>query len=149
MMHDREFHLCRTSLTRARRAHAALPWRSRAWRRTAAALAGAFALGWSSAAPAALIELKESAEVATAIVHLGQVAHIHDDDEKLVERLAAVTLFPAPTVGRTKAVEFETIRTRLVSLGFTLSDIEFSGSSLVTVSGTRSDDGSFEEGSSA
>jgi flagella basal body P-ring formation protein FlgA len=118
-------------------------------RRTAAALAGAFVLAWSSAAPAALIELKESAEVATAIVHLGQVAHIHDDDEKLVERLAAVTLFPAPTVGRTKAVEFETIRTRLVSLGFTLSDIEFSGSSLVTVSGTRSDEGSFEEGSSA
>jgi flagella basal body P-ring formation protein FlgA len=96
----------------------------------------------SSTAGAALIELKETAAISTAVVRLGQVSVIHDADEKLVERLAGVTLFPAPSVGKSKAVDFETIRERLTSQGFNVSELEFSGSSTVTVSGVRSDDDS-------
>lgn len=111
-------------------------------------LAAIASLAWTTAARAAVLELKESATVATTIVCLGQVARIHDTDEKLVERLAAVTLFPAPPAGKTKVVEFETIRERLLSQGFALSNIEFSGSSQVRVSGGRPDDGSNQDGNS-
>ena len=104
----------------------------------AACLFASLALSSSgSTASAAIIELKAQSSVSTAVVQLGHVAQIHDSDEKVVARLAAVTLFPAPGPGRTKAVDFETIRGRLVSQGISLSDIEFSGSSQVTVSSVR------------
>jgi len=105
-------------------------------------LAAAAVLVSSSTAGAALIELKEAAAISTAVVRLGQVSAIHDADEKVVEHLAGVTLFPAPPVGKSKAVDFETIRERLTSQGFNVAELEFSGSSTVTVNGVRSDDDS-------
>lgn len=113
-----------------------------AWRRivTAAALCGATA--WSLPASGAIIVLKDSVEVSTAVVQLGQVAEIHEVDEALAAKLAGVTLFPAPAAGRSKAVDFETIRGRLASQGFNLTELEFSGSSLVTVGGARFSDAS-------
>jgi flagella basal body P-ring formation protein FlgA len=114
------------------------------WRQSL--LAGAAALAavcaGSSTASAALIELKDSAPVSTPLVRLGDVAIIRDANDAVVERLAAVTLFPAPPLGRSKAVEFDTIRTRLTSQGFNLSELEFTGSSVVTVSGVRPGDDS-------
>jgi flagella basal body P-ring formation protein FlgA len=112
----------------------------------ALALVAAALLVGSSSAGAALIELKETAAVSTPVVRLGQVSLIHDVDEKVVERLAAAMLFPAPAIGKSKTIEFETIRERLVSQGFDLADLEFSGSSAVTVSGARSDDDSATAG---
>lgn len=100
-------------------------------------------------ADAAIIELKGQAGVSTAVVQLGQVAQIHDADEKLTARLSAATLFPTPAPGRSKTVDFETIRNRLVSLGFNTSDLEFSGSSQVTVSGSRAADADGAGGDSA
>src|SRR5262245_285201 len=94
----------------------------------------------TSTASAALIELKDAAPVSTPLVRLGDVAIIRDASDALVERLAAVTLFPAPPLGRSKTVEFDTIRTRLTSQGFNLSELEFTGSSVVTVSGVRPGD---------
>ena len=91
-------------------------------------------------ADAAIIELKGQASVSTAVVQLGNVAQIHDADEKLTAKLSAATLFPTPAPGRSKTVDFETIRNRLVSQGFNVSDLEFSGSSQVTVSGSRTAD---------
>ncbi|MBI3865691.1 MAG: flagellar basal body P-ring formation protein FlgA, partial [Planctomycetia bacterium] len=98
--------------------------------------------GSSLAASAAIIELKGEARVSSPVVQLGHVAQIHDADEKLVARLAAVTLFPAPPAGRSKSVDFETIRGRLVSQGFSVSDLEFQGSSQVTVGTVRPVDAS-------
>lgn len=92
---------------------------------------------WPVAARAAIIELREQVSVSSSVVQLGHIAQIHDADEKLVARLAAATLFPAPSAGRSKAVDFETIRARLVSQGFNLSDLEFSGASQITVNGIR------------
>ena len=113
-----------------------------AGRRVVALAALCAVCGWSFPSLGALIVLKDSVEVSTAVVLLGQVAELHDADEKLVARLAAVTLFPAPAAGRSKAVNFESIRNRLVAQGFNLSELEFSGSSLLTVSGARIGDGS-------
>src|SRR5260370_1798583 len=118
-------------------------------RRVGATLAALIGLVWSTTAGAAIIELKDSAEVSTSVVRLGQVANIHDADPRVVERLAAVTLFPAPTVGKSKTIDFETIRERLMTQGFALADLEFSGSSLVSVSGGRFDDGAGGDGNSA
>jgi flagella basal body P-ring formation protein FlgA len=121
------------------------------WRRSlfggAAALAALCAA--TSTASAALIDLKDSAPVSTPLVRLGDVAIIRDASDAVVERLAAVTLFPAPPLGRSKTVEFDTIRTRLTSQGFNLSDLEFSGSSVVTVSGVRPGDDSAQGHSAA
>ena len=103
-------------------------------------------IGLDGTPDAALIELKESAAISTAVVRLGQVSVIHDTDEKLVERLAGVTLFPAPLVGKSKTIDFDAIRERLTSQGFNLTELEFSGSSTVTVSGARSDDDSSTDG---
>jgi flagella basal body P-ring formation protein FlgA len=106
-----------------------------------AALAAALiASAAPSTAYATLIELKESAGVSTSVVRLGQVAEIRDANDRVVERLAAVTLFPAPSPGKSKTVDFDTIRARLTSQGFDLSGLEFSGSSTVTVSGVRADE---------
>jgi flagella basal body P-ring formation protein FlgA len=102
----------------------------------------------SSVTRAAIIELKDAAEVSTSVVRLGQVAKIHDADSAVVERLSAITLFPAPSTGKSKTIDFETIRERLAAQGVALSEIEFSGSSQVSVSGGRFDDSS-GEGNSA
>jgi flagella basal body P-ring formation protein FlgA len=119
------------------------------WRR-AAALSALFAVcTWSIPAQGATIVLKDAVEVSTAVVVLGQVAEIHDPDAELVQRLASVMLFPTPAAGRSKAVDFDTIRSRLVSQGFNLTGLEFSGSSLLTVSGSRFGDGSVPAASAA
>lgn len=119
------------------------------WRRPlATALTALVSLVWSTTVAGALIELKDAAEVSTNVVRLGQVARIHDADPGVVERLSAVTLFPAPTVGKSKTIDFETIRERLMTQGFALADLEFSGSSMISVSGSRFDDGVNGEGNS-
>jgi len=107
------------------------------WSNLRRAVAGAAICAWSLPASAAIIELKESVEVSSAVVQLGQVAEIHDPDPKVAARLAAVTLFPAPAAGRTREVDFDTIRGRLAAQGFNLADLEFSGSSMLTVSSGR------------
>ena len=119
------------------------------WRRVATACALYAVCAWSLPAWGAMIVLKDSVEVSTAVVLLGQVAEIHDADENLTQRLAGVMLFPTPAAGRSKAVDFETIRSRLVSHGFNLTELEFSGSSLLTVSGARLGDSSIPAASAA
>jgi flagella basal body P-ring formation protein FlgA len=119
------------------------------WRRVVALSALCAACAWSLPSQGAMIVLKDSVEVSTAVVLLGQVAEIHDADAELVQRLAGVMLFPTPAAGRSKAVDFETIRGRLASQGFNLTELEFSGSSLLTVSGARFGDGSIPAASAA
>ena len=57
------------------------------WRTLRRAAAGAAICAWSLPASAAIIELKESVEVTSAVVQLGQVAEIHDPDPKIAARL--------------------------------------------------------------
>ena len=104
---------------------------------------------WSFPAFGAMIVLKDSVEVSTAVVLLSQVAEIHDADEAQAAKLGAVMLFPAPSAGRSKSVDFDTVRSRLASQGFSLNNLEFSGSSLLTVHGARSGDASISATSAA
>src|SRR5579863_908348 len=107
------------------------------------ALAALCALcAWPFPAAGAMIVLKDSVEVSTAVVLLSQVAEIHDADEALAARLGAVMLFPAPAAGRSRSVDYDTVRSRLASQGFNLNELEFSGSSVLSVSGARFGEGS-------
>jgi flagella basal body P-ring formation protein FlgA len=104
---------------------------------------------WPIPSFGAMIVLKDSVDIPTAVVLLGQVAEIHDADEALVKRLAAVTLFPTPAAGRSKAVDFDSVRRRLVSQGFNMTELEFSGSSRLTVRGVQSGEGLEDEATAA
>src|SRR4029077_6110883 len=113
------------------------------------AVGGAAICAWSLPASAAIIELKEAVEVTSAVVQLGQGAEIHDPDPKVAARLGAVTLFPAPGAGRTREVDFDTVRGRLTAQGFNLADLEFSGSSVLTVRSRRGGSGTATNSSQA
>lgn len=87
----------------------------------------------TASAEAVLIRLKPSVTVSAPVVRLGDVADIQDADAEMAARLSAVTLSPAPGVARSLRLEFEAIRGRLVAQGVNVGAIEFSGSSVVTV----------------
>src|SRR5262245_44662297 len=122
---------------------------SQVWRRSGT-FAAALVFGVCCATTrAALLELKETAAISTAVVRLGDVAAIRDADEAHVARLADVTLCPTPAPGKSRTIDFEAIRNRLASQGFDLSGLEFSGNSLITVSGARAADGVSTESGAA
>jgi len=82
----------------------------------------------------ALVRFRESATVAGAVVTLGDVAEVHDNDPQQAERLRSMTLVPAPAPGRRLRLDFATVRSRLLAHGFNLAELEFSGSSMTLVS---------------
>lgn len=84
-------------------------------------------------ANAAEIRLRARSDVPGGIVRLGDVADVEDADPEAAARLRAVSLVPAPGAGKSVQIEFDTIRGRLAAQGFDLSQMEFSGSSLVIV----------------
>jgi flagella basal body P-ring formation protein FlgA len=86
---------------------------------------------------AAVIRLHPTVEITSTVVRLGDVAEILDADPQVVARLSRVMLAPAPAAGRSTALAFDAIRARLASQGFNLAELEFAGTSLVTVSGGR------------
>ena len=82
---------------------------------------------------AATIRLRDSAEVGSSIITLGDVAEVTDRDANRAVRLQQITLAPAPGTERPLRLDFATIRSRLLAQGVNLADIEFSGRSVVTV----------------
>lgn len=88
----------------------------------------------ASAAGATLIQFQSAVTVDSAVIRLGDIAHVRDADPETVRRLSDMTLAPAPAVGRESRLDFTTIRIRLRAQGANLADIEFSGSSIVRVS---------------
>lgn len=97
-------------------------------------LAALIAAAWTTSADAALIRFHSTVEVDAPVVRLGDVAEIHALDAETSERLAAITLAPAPAPGRSTQLEFGQIRSRLQSQGVNLARIEFTGASLISVS---------------
>lgn len=90
---------------------------------------------WVTTAEAAMIRFRSPVTVAGAVVRLADVAEIQDADEILAARLGAVTIAPAPAAGRELRLDFESVRSRMSAQGINLSNLEFSGTSLVIISG--------------
>jgi flagella basal body P-ring formation protein FlgA len=95
------------------------------------AVLGAMVLG--GVAEGALVQFRPSAIVRTAVVTLGDIAEIADDDQELAARLRAVTLGPSPAPGRNLSIDFQTVRSRLSAVGVNVAHVEFTGTSVVTV----------------
>jgi flagellar basal body P-ring formation protein FlgA len=91
---------------------------------------------------AGVVRLNRQAEVSGGLIRLGDVAEIHTDSAQATERLADVTIAPAPVPGRNIVIGFDLIRSRLVAQGVGLAEIEFTGSSSVLVATVAEDDGS-------
>lgn len=88
-----------------------------------------------TAAPcdAAVIDVRSSATVSSGLVRLGDVADVDDADPKEQMQLEAVSLGPAPAPGKKLRVTQQAIRQRLLSHGVNLTEIEFTGQSVVMV----------------
>lgn len=83
---------------------------------------------------AATIRIKDQATVSGTIIHLGDVADIADRDAKNREMLEKIELGPAPPTGSESRLDYAAIRSRLKSLGVDMSQLNFSGRSIVRVS---------------
>lgn len=94
----------------------------------------AMALG--AVCTAAELRFKSAATVSEAIVRLDDVAEITAEPE-LTRRLAAVTLAPAPSSGRTLNLTYEMVSARLAALGIDVSQVQFSGKSTVRVTAAK------------
>lgn len=82
---------------------------------------------------AAVIDVRSTASAASGLIRLSDVADIDAADPQLQRQLAAVTLGPVPAPGRKQRITQQTIRQRLLAHGINLSDIEFTGHSVVMI----------------
>lgn len=96
-----------------------------------ACLAGAFAPDGN--VQAAIIRLKSEAIASSSVIQLADIADVFDANPKIVAALRHCTLMPAPAAGSETQVDFATIRSRLQTHGFQLTDLEFTGASRVLV----------------
>lgn len=90
----------------------------------------------STIAHATTLRFKGTGVVTGGFVRLSDVAQIVDADPATLAKLAEVTLAPAPAPGQTLRLGHEAIRSRLTASGIDVSQIEFSGQSLVSVKST-------------
>lgn len=88
----------------------------------------------TTAADAAIVRIRSSANVEQAIVRLEDVAEVYEDDAELLSRLKAVTIEPAPAPGAQRRLNLQQIIDRLRAHRIDLSSIEFSGRTVVLVS---------------
>ncbi|QDT66134.1 flagellar basal body P-ring formation chaperone FlgA [Calycomorphotria hydatis] len=84
-------------------------------------------------AEGAEVKFRSPVDVSGSMIRLGNVAEIADIDPATISRLESMTIGPAPAAGAEQTIPFETIRTRLRALGANLSQIEFSGPSVIHV----------------
>lgn len=91
--------------------------------------------GLPAGANAALVQFRSVVTVGSPVVRLMDVADIRDASGELAHRLEEVELCPAPAAGRSHRLDFETIRGRLAARGIPLSELEFSGTSVIQVNG--------------
>lgn len=87
----------------------------------------------TSSVSGAIVRLHSSVTVDKALVGLGDVADIFDNDEHEVERLQAITLGTSPIPGNTTRLRLDEIRSRLARLNIKVGAVEFQGSSVVQV----------------
>jgi flagella basal body P-ring formation protein FlgA len=89
------------------------------------------------AAAGVLVAFRDKASIDSPLVTLGDIAVLHASDPVDAQRLSAVILGPAPADGREGSITFETVRSRLLSAGIDLAEVEFSGPSAVPVTGSQ------------
>jgi flagella basal body P-ring formation protein FlgA len=105
--------------------------------RTLIAIATLLPFAAQTATAGVLVAFRDRASVESPLVTLGDVAALHASDPVDAQRLSAVILGPAPADGREGSITFETVRSRLLSAGIDLSEIEFSGPSAVPIAGSK------------
>ncbi|WP_459555113.1 flagellar basal body P-ring formation chaperone FlgA [Lacunimicrobium album] len=91
--------------------------------------------GMTSAAMAIEIRLKDRVELPSdrAMITLGDIAEIRDEDPQRVEAWKAINIHPAPASGKEVLLDYTTITNRLQASGMTLVDADFRGSNRVAV----------------
>ena len=89
----------------------------------------------ASASSAAVVRFSQSAAATRQMVYLGDVARITDANPQFVRQLEQVALTPAPPAGTRRPLDVSEVRSRLQSLGFDLSHIEFAGYGRVVLTG--------------
>ncbi|VAX39124.1 hypothetical protein MNBD_PLANCTO02-1538 [hydrothermal vent metagenome] len=89
-----------------------------------------------SFAKATEIRFQPKVNVDTSMVKLGEIAVIQGLNDQESSQLEEIILMPGPTPGNTIRIDFQMIRSRLRALGINLSDVRFSGSSVVLVTRT-------------
>src|SRR5208283_3026712 len=82
---------------------------------------------------AAELRLRAQSSAAGPVVTLGDVAEIDSADVRQAASLAAIELFPAPSVGEQRVVKVREIQDLLLLRGVNLVDHRFSGASEVTI----------------
>jgi flagella basal body P-ring formation protein FlgA len=82
---------------------------------------------------AAVIDVRPSGRVGGGVIRLADVAEISDADPLVQRQLQAVTLGPVPPAGRKVRLTQQTIRERLLAHGVNLTEIEFTGQSVVLI----------------
>lgn len=93
------------------------------------------ALALPLAVSAAVIDVRTSASLSSGLIRLEDVADVEEFDPQLRKQLAAVTLGPAPGPGRKTRITQQIIRERLLAHGINLTDIEFTGQSVIVIDG--------------
>ncbi len=89
-----------------------------------------------SFAEATEIRFQPKVNVNTSMVKLGEIAVIRGLNDKESAQLEEIILMPGPTPGNTIRIDFQMVRSRLRALGINLSEVRFSGSSVVLVTRT-------------
>ncbi|MFO1019135.1 MAG: flagellar basal body P-ring formation chaperone FlgA [Planctomycetales bacterium] len=82
---------------------------------------------------AAMIRLKDKVTVNSPVLTLGDVAEILEPNADKQSRLQEVLLGPAPAPGRNLLIDYQAVRDRLQAVGYSLSEIEFTGHSHIQV----------------
>lgn len=91
------------------------------------------AAGFPSAAAAAVVRFRATAEVTDSVVRLADVAEILEADSGTTAAWGQFVVAPAPAPGGTAVLECAAIRARLLALGMNLAAVDFIGSSRITV----------------
>ena len=92
-----------------------------------------FLLTVAARLPAAEIQLRAAGQAQGTVVTLGDVADVLTADRRQAEALAAVELFPASAVGRSRILRVQEIQEILTARQINLGEHRFSGSNQVVV----------------
>ncbi len=79
------------------------------------------------------VQFRSQADVARPLLLLGDIAEVLSVDERQVEDLSSIELFPAPVAGRTRLLRAREIQDLLKLRGVDLSDVRFGGASVIEV----------------
>ncbi len=79
------------------------------------------------------IEFHSQAAVAQPFILLGDIAKITNADPEILFAYQNAKIAPAPPAGGQRLLDFDTIRTRMIALGLSTGELQFTGASRVLV----------------